>query len=172
MADSPCTCCERGFNGRAFIAYINFYDDRELVQKRLRLCVDCIADHFLLLVEKADSRNEHGIWIDSRETESWGNGAHSEITATVPDAVSLSRQRNATMRTSTEAEKKATTSSVTNAGYAQQSRQRQSSAQSKELESKNSITDNSSASSKRTSSSASRQTSSAPRSRQTKSTGS
>jgi hypothetical protein len=75
MADSPCTCCGIGFHGKAFIGYVNYYDDRVLVQKRLRLCIDCIADHFLILVEKADSRDERGNWIDYRESESWGEDA-------------------------------------------------------------------------------------------------
>src|SRR5690349_15133465 len=80
MADSPCTCCGQGFNGRAFIAYVNFYDDRELIQKRLRLCINCISDHFLILVESADSRNERGVWIDAKEQHIWENDAQSENT--------------------------------------------------------------------------------------------
>lgn len=172
MADSPCTCCGNGFSGRAFIAYINFYDDRELVQKRVRLCMNCIADHFLVLVEHSDARNERGIWCDYREQESWVFGAHSENTDPVMDAVTLSRQRNAITSTFSEATATNQTDSATSAGSPPQSQVRTSSKRLKRQGTNSKITDASQASSAKTSLSESKWTSKGSRPSETKSTGS
>lgn len=172
MADSPCTACGMGFHGKAFIAYVNFYDDRELVQKRLRLCVNCITDHFLILVEKADSRNERGIWIDSRESESWGKDAHLGITETARLAASSLRPLHVDTPTSSRESTEQTKSSAPNATTLSQQQRSQSSEHSGKLASSTKISRSSEQSSRGKSSSESNPKQNGSARGQTKSTGS
>lgn len=89
MADTPCSCCNSGYSGRAFIAYVNFYDERELIQRRLRLCVDCIADHFLILVENGDYKNERNVWCAAREQQ-W-DSADDANSGTIVNVLAVAR---------------------------------------------------------------------------------
>lgn len=131
MADTPCSCCNRGYSGRAFIAYINFYDERELVQRRLRLCVDCIADHFLILVENGDYKNERKVWCAAREQQ-WDSteDAHSETTQNVLDAARELSQHRAIPTVSDSKTEEPTSNSVGHATTQSQSQPSPSSKQS------------------------------------------
>ena len=60
MSDFPCTSC-RNTHGSNQYFYVNWYDDRELVKRRLRLCRDCVMEFFAFL-EYADVRDASGHW--------------------------------------------------------------------------------------------------------------
>lgn len=172
MADAPCSCCDTGYSGRAFIAYVNFYDGDDLVQCRLRLCQNCIADHFLILVENGDKRNERNVWISAREMNGWRTDAHLGITETVKAVAISSRQTSETTSMSLGAGDTKSTSSAANAGSESQSPPQQSSQHSRMQASERPIGKRSANSSETTSSSESKPKSSGQARRATKSTGS
>jgi hypothetical protein len=169
MADSPCTACGFGFNGRSFVVYINFYDDRQLIQKRARLCQNCIAEILLPLTENSDSRNERGVWVSAQEQNQW----HTDATSEIMDPVALAKERlsttNTTMSTSTEAAENHSTSSVETVGSPAQSQQHSSSKRSKNWDSNSQTSQPSTSSSENTQKSTSRPRSSQRVPRETKS---
>lgn len=172
MADQPCTRCGYGFSGRAFIAYVNFYDDRDLIHCRVRLCVNCVADHFLPMVDESDRKNERGVWIPAQGEREWPTAAPSVNTAIAQRADSLLLQPNQTTSTSTEGAANPPTHSAANAGSSPPSEPVESSTQSGPQGSDSKIPQPSRATSTSTSRSASiYHSNSRPRAR-TKSTGS
>lgn len=172
MADTPCSVCDNGYNGKAFVAYVNYYDDQQLIQCRLRLCMNCIADHFLILVENADRRNERNQWILAREERQWRTGAHSETTEIAKLAANTYRQTSATTRTFIGGAVEPRKSSATNVGSEQRSQQRQSSKRSNDADSSDSKSANSDSSLTKESRSGSKSSSTGRTRARTKSTGS
>jgi hypothetical protein len=127
MADMPCSCCDTGFSGRAFLAYVNFYDGDELVKKRVRLCQNCIVEHFLPLVENADEKDSRERWLPARGERQWPRGANLERMDPAAVAREQFSQPNPTTSTFTEAAADPSRSSVTIAGSKSRSPRFQSS---------------------------------------------
>lgn len=131
MADQPCSCCESGFSGRAFIAYVNFYDGDDLCKRRLRLCQNCIAEHFLILIENADEKDSRDVWRPARGEKQWLSAANSVSIDPVTVARDRFSQASQTTLTSTEVQVEKQTPSATDAGSGSQSRPSRSSKRSK-----------------------------------------
>jgi hypothetical protein len=171
MADAPCTGCDEGYSGKAFVAYVNYYDDQELQQCRLRLCMNCIADHFLTLVSNADRRNERRVWITRQEYDQCRTDVRTDSTPLAPLVAVQSDQTNGTTHTFLEAEANKTTRSAPNAGSKPRAPQSPSSRRSTTSDSEPSPHTTQSRSSENTSSSASTSRSTSGARARTKSNG-
>jgi hypothetical protein len=83
MADSPCTRCGERCNGKLFFAYVNYYDDEQLIKRRLRMCQECVFQHFGPLIEFADRQTTRGNWVPEEGNRQWQTAVDSAITEIV-----------------------------------------------------------------------------------------
>ena len=172
MADSPCTKCGEKCNGKLFFAYANYYEEQELIKRRLRLCQACVFDFFAPLIEFADRQSNFGNWIPAEDEKPWPHDARSAITEVARLANVQSNQSTKTTATSIGAENTASNVSAEHAGLAPQSAPSESSPHSKKQESNGLTSQASNGRSTTASSSASKPRSSSSARLKTKSTGS
>jgi hypothetical protein len=116
MADSPCTKCGEKCNGKLFFAYVNYYEEQELIKRRLRICQACVFDFFAPLIELSDRQSNWGNWIPAEGEKQWPIDAVSAITNHARLVNGLSTQPTKTTVTSTVGAATESNLSAENAG--------------------------------------------------------